>query len=112
MRRFVVLLVTTTFAAGGLWSGAAMGAALAAPAAGVALQQQTEASLEEAAEALRRDSVYVDPSAERAISSSEADDLRDAIRAQGAAVFIAVLPESMAPTAEEAGELLVRLRQR
>jgi hypothetical protein len=45
-----------------------------------------------AAEALRRDPVYVDPSAERALTETEADRLRDEIRSSGTPVFVAVLP--------------------
>jgi hypothetical protein len=47
-----------------------------------------------AAESLPRDPVYVDPSAERALTDDEADRLRDEIRASGTPVFVAVLPES------------------
>jgi hypothetical protein len=47
-----------------------------------------------AAESLPRDPVYVDPSAERALTDDEADRLRDEIRASGTPVFVAVLPSS------------------
>lgn len=54
---------------------------------------------------LREDPVYVDPEAELALSDREADDLRDRIWDTGAAVFVAVLPGSMAPSDEAATAL-------
>ena len=44
--------------------------------------------LEDAATSLRSDPVFVDPSAERAISDAEADALREQIAEEGVAVFI------------------------
>ena len=49
----------------------------------------------EAAEALATDPVYVDSSAERALSDGEADRLRQRIQSSDAGpVYVAVLPES------------------
>lgn len=48
-----------------------------------------------AAERLRRDPVFVDPTALRALSESEAEDLREQIRSAGTPVFVAVLPASV-----------------
>jgi hypothetical protein len=60
-----------------------------------------QARLDRAAESLRSDPVYVDPDAERAISESEADDLRQEIaREEAGPLYIAILP---ADTANEAG---------
>ena len=47
-----------------------------------------------AAESLPQDPVYVDPSAERALTDGEADELREEIRSAGTGVFVAVLPAS------------------
>src|SRR5687767_6316585 len=48
-----------------------------------------------AADALQSDPVYVDPSAERALSDAEADALRRRIDERGAGpLYVAVLPES------------------
>lgn len=47
-----------------------------------------------AAEALRRDPVFVDPAAERALTAAEADRLREEIRSSGTPLFVAVLPGS------------------
>jgi hypothetical protein len=63
------------------------------------------AELETAAAALAKDPVYVDPSAERALSAGDADDLRNRIETSGAAVFVAVLPAAVAPTEAEASRL-------
>lgn len=63
------------------------------PTAGVA-HAQGDDQLTAVGEALRRDPVFVDPAAERALTDVEADRLRDEIRASGAAVFVAVLPAS------------------
>ncbi len=62
-----------------------------------ALPIQEAGAVEEAAEALRSDPVYVDAGAERALSESEADELRDRITASGVPVFVAVLPAAAAP---------------
>jgi hypothetical protein len=59
----------------------------------------------EAAESLRSDPVYVDPTAERALTDSEAGDLRDAIRDAGTPVFVAVLPASAGGADEVARRL-------
>ena len=50
--------------------------------------------LADAGEALRRDPVFVDPAAERALTDAEADRLREEIRASDTPVFVAVLPAS------------------
>ena len=72
---------------------------LAALAAAVPAHAQS--SLSEAAEALRGDPVYVDADAERAVSDSEADQLREAIRKESAGpMYIVVLPAS---ASDEAG---------
>ncbi len=55
---------------------------------------QTTTVVDEAAAALRQDNVYVDPAAERALSASEADDLRTAVRAADTPTYVAVLPAS------------------
>jgi hypothetical protein len=60
-----------------------------------------------AAEALRRDPVFVDPAAERALTEIEADNLRDEIRSSGTPLFVAVLPGS----AGDAGDVVRRLLQ-
>ncbi len=65
-----------------------IGALLPAPAAAL------QGSLSQAAEALRGDTVYVDPAAEGTLSPAEADRLRERIRAAGAGpIRVAVLPE-------------------
>ena len=62
---------------------------------------RAQGTLEHAAETLRLDPVYVDPDAERAISDSDADDLRELITDEDAGpLYIAVLPAS---AAREAG---------
>jgi hypothetical protein len=58
----------------------------AAPAAGA------QDAFDEAAQALRDDTVYVDPDAERAISDEEADALRQRIADEGVDVRVAILP--------------------
>jgi hypothetical protein len=59
------------------------------------------AGISEAAQALARDPVYVDPAAERAISDADAERLRDQIQAKDAGpLYIAILPAS---AAREAG---------
>ena len=50
--------------------------------------------VDEVAAALRADAVFVDPNAERALSPSEADELRSAIVEAGTPLFIAVIPQS------------------
>ena len=65
---------------------------LLAPAA---LAQTTTDVVDEAAEALRADPVYVDPDAELSISQSEADELREAIRDAGAGpIYVAIVPDT------------------
>jgi hypothetical protein len=67
----------------------------------VASPAQAEGVLERAGETLKLDPVYVHPDAERAISDSEADNLRDLISKENAGpLYIAVLPAS---AADEAG---------
>ena len=68
-----------------------------APGAGA---QTAGPIIERAAQALKTDNVYVDPAAERKISDSEADDLRQQIRESTVPLFIAVLP---AAAVEEVG---------
>ena len=68
---------------------------VAAGAAGVARAN----GLDTVAEELRQDFVYVDPDAERALSTQEADEVRDAIREADTPIYIAVLPESAADVA-------------
>ena len=70
-------------------------AALLAPAPALA------GEIDDAAESLRSDPVYVDPQAERAISPVEADRLRDRIRtAEAGPLYVAILPQD---AVEEAG---------
>ena len=59
--------------------------------------------VDDTAEALRDDPVYVDPQAENALTDGEAADLRDRIDGE---LFVAVLPES----AGSADELAAALR--
>src|SRR5918997_2518225 len=60
-----------------------------------------QATLSEAARALDGDPIYVDPEAERALTGSEVERLRDAIREEEAGpLYLVVLPES---AADEAG---------
>jgi len=59
-----------------------------------------QGEIDAAAEALRSDPVYVDPDAEVQLSGSEADALREQIRAADQPFYIAVLPAS---AADEAG---------
>ncbi len=64
------------------------------------------APIDEVADSLRSDPVYVDPDAERALSESEAAEVREAIRDAGTPVYIAVLPAVAADSAGgDAGEL-------
>src|SRR3954468_5274471 len=68
---------------------ALVAALLLAPAA------SAQDAVGEAAEALASDPVYVDPSAERALSAAEADRLRARIDERGAGpLFVAVLPDA------------------
>ena len=70
-------------------------AALLLPASALA------GEIEDAAEALRSDPVYVDQQAERAITPVEADRLRDRIRtAEAGPLYVAILPQD---AVEEAG---------
>ena len=55
--------------------------------------------LDEVADALRSNPVYVDEDAERALSEDEAADLRSEIRDAGTPIYIAVLPASAADLA-------------
>jgi hypothetical protein len=67
---------------------------LALALCGMAGAQVTTSALSEAADALRADTVYVDPDAERAISTPVADDLRKQIReADAGPIRIAILPD-------------------
>jgi hypothetical protein len=60
-----------------------------------------QSTLSEAARALDSDPIYVDPDAERALTDSEVEQLRDAIREDEAGpLYLVVLPES---AADEAG---------
>ena len=68
------------------------------------------ATLDDVAAALRSDPVYVDAAAERALSESEAEEVRDAIRGAGTPVYVAVLPASAVDSAGgDAGELASQL---
>src|ERR671916_1822629 len=60
--------------------------------AGAAPQQSGDDAVTVAAEELRRDPVYVDPDAERALTGAETDELREQIRSSDVPVFVAVLP--------------------
>src|SRR5829696_1652725 len=63
----------------------------------IAADSLAQSTLSDAASALRSDSVYVDPDAERALSEAEADSLRDAIaRARAGPLYLAVLPDEAA----------------
>ena len=55
--------------------------------------------LDEVADALQSNPVYVDEDAERALSDDEAEELRSAIRSAGTPIYIAVLPASAADLA-------------
>jgi hypothetical protein len=81
----------------------------AAPAArGQAVAPQ---SLREAAEGLRSDTVFVDPSAENALDEAEAEALRERIEAAGGRIYVAVLPgdaDGPGKDAEGFGALLAR----
>lgn len=66
---------------------------------------QTGDPVAAAAEGLRSDPVFVDPAAERGLSESEADDLREQIRSSGTAIFVAVLPASAGAAEDVVGQL-------
>jgi hypothetical protein len=67
---------------------------------GAAAQVTASSALERAADALRSDTVYVDPQAERTISAPQAESLRRRIREAGAGpVRIAILPAEAADAA-------------
>src|SRR5688500_6611165 len=67
----------------------------------VAAPAQAQGTLSEAARGLDSNSVYVDESAERSRTVSEAERLRDQISVRGAGpLYLVVLPES---AADEAG---------
>ena len=80
-------------------------AALVVSAPGASAATATT-SVPDVADALRRDPVFIDPGAERALTDDEADEVRNAITDSGQAVFVAVLPASMAPTAADAEQLV------
>ena len=68
-------------------------------------------SISPVADALRSDPVYVDESAERALTDAQADELREAITDAGGDIYVAVLPASAgAPEAvlRELGEAVRR----
>ena len=68
------------------------------------------APVDDVAAALRTDPVYVDAAAERALSESEAGEVRDAIRLAGTPIYVAVLPASAVDAAGgDAGELASQL---
>ncbi|MEY2478254.1 MAG: hypothetical protein QOG87_3569 [Actinomycetota bacterium] len=66
--------------------------------------------IERAAQALKTDNVYVDPAAERKISDSEADDLRQQIRDSNVPIFIAILPAAAIAEAGDANQVPVALQ--
>ena len=81
-------------------------ASLAMAAAFTGAPVAAAAPIDEVADSLRSDSVYVDTDAERALSESEAAEVREAIRDAGTPVYIAVLPAAAADSAGgDAGEL-------
>jgi hypothetical protein len=59
----------------------------------------TDVDLAEVAEALQSDPVYVDGSAERALSEGEIEELRSAIRSADTPIYLVVLPASAADLA-------------
>jgi hypothetical protein len=85
---------------------AALGA-LVAPAPALA------GEIEDAAEALRSDPVYVDGQAERAITPAEADRVRDRIRtAEAGPLYVAILPQDAAVEAGgDAGGVVEQLHE-
>src|SRR5918994_5437569 len=50
--------------------------------------------IEAPVQGLRRDPVFIDPAAQRTLSDTEAERLREQIRSAGTPVFVAVLPTS------------------
>ena len=82
--------------------------ALLLPVAARAAVQSEQPIIDEAAQGLRSDPVYVDPGATDALSASEAEELRDRIAASAAGpIFIAVLPgEAAEETQGSSDELL------
>jgi hypothetical protein len=70
-------------------------------------------AVDRAGQALRNDTVYVDPDAERAISAEEADALRQRIADEGVRVRVAILPadagaaEQVASTLGDGGPIAV-----
>jgi hypothetical protein len=66
--------------------------------------------LDDVASALRRDPVYVEADAERALTDDEIDELRSVIRRADTPIYIAVLPASTADLAGgDAAELASQL---
>ena len=55
--------------------------------------------IDDVAQALQSDPVYVDPDAERALSAEEVDEVRAAIRSANTPIYIAVLPAAAADAA-------------
>ena len=87
-----------------------LGLACALGFAAPALALREAPAIETAASALRSDPVYVDPSAERRLTSAEADSLRRQIsRSRAAPLYIAVLPRAVADSA--GGDPTEALRQ-
>ena len=85
-------------------------AVVALAGVGFGLPVMATVDLDEVAAALRRDPVYVDAGAERALDDVDAAQLRDAIAGAGTPIYVAVLPASAADTfggdaAEVASEL-------
>jgi hypothetical protein len=69
-------------------------------------------AIDDVADSLRNDPVYVDPDAERTLSESEAAEVREAIREAGTPMYIAVLPATAADSAGgDEGALLNQLAQ-
>jgi hypothetical protein len=62
--------------------------------------------IEAAVQGLRRDPVFIDPAAERAISTTEAERLREQIRSAGTPVFVAVLPTTAGDAQDVVRQLL------
>lgn len=80
-------------------------AAVAGPTVASAAPAQVTTTVDGAAEALRRDPVYVVEGAERALSDADAEALRSQIRSSGEPIFVAVLPGSVAPSSSDADAL-------
>jgi hypothetical protein len=62
--------------------------------------------IEAAVQGLRRDPVFIDPAAQRALSDTEAERLREQIRSAGTPVFVAVLPTSAGDAQDVVRQLL------